>query len=674
MDTNEEKTPEVESSTPADLRTIADRLVVIAKRQHETCFQYRQPKLDKIQKAEELYFNIVTRTIKGRFNLPLPIVSGFVEAQLAKIDDEITINFDAVEDADKIKCRKCNAAWKYDAAPTRGMWAIKDIMVKKLAIFSGRGNYKIFSASQPYKNHFEGVDLFDFFFEPTGGWYLENHLYCGLGNIYKTEYDLQNNDLYDQAQVEKLRNATGDKTYKENYDLYQNRLKRHNMLGLDSETYNYTGVNLFNLAEWNMYDNETGRRFYMLFDVIAGVWVRIAPLEEITGEAEEGELPKYMFKSWATHLDYWNFLSKAPVDDVVPIAIGLKTLTNFMFDEVQKNLWGQRYFDPEMITDPSQLEWDRPDKLIQVSVPGGKRISDGVWQFPTGDKSSVTINMLDYMRNFVAIESGITPGAKGESDDKVLGIAEINQGEVADRLGLTNKQYTQCYAELGDAYLSGLKLCLTEKRLIRMIGEKGIESAEITKDDMKFTSKPDVRITGGKTEARRNQAIQDAKTNSLALAVKSFPGLFNPKIAAENMLRNGQWEIDEITPMLDPTIDGNEEEDVKASQAIQEILKGKQAPMYRGATTRFSQKIIDYANDLTDPKDLMLAATLLKYAIDHTQIIDQNMQRKKMLASIGQDNQPAPPGAPGANPPNPGAPMPGAVPSPFMPNANQPQP
>lgn len=645
-ETTEEKKDSIESTTPEDLRKVAERTADANKRQYDTCFQYRQPKLDKILKAEELYFNIVTRTIKGRFNIPLPIVSGYVDTLLSKIDDEITVNFDKVEDADAIKCRKCAAAWKYDSAPTRGMWAIKDILVKKLAIFSGRGIYKIFSASQPYKNYFEGVDLFDFFFEPTGGWHLENHLYCGIANIFKTKHDLENNDMYDQTQVAKLIAATGEKQYKENKDLYQNRLKRHNMLGLDSETYNFTGVDVYSLAEWNFYDNETGKRYYKLFDPVSGIWIRIAPLDEITGEPEEGELPRYMFKSWATHLDYWNFLSKAPVDDVVPVAVAMKTLTNFMFDEVQKNLWGQRYYDPDMITDPSQMEWDRPDKLIQALVPNGKRISDAVWQFPTGDKSTVTVNMLDYMRNFAAVESGVTPGSKGESDEKVLGIAEINQGEVADRLGLTNKQYTQCYAELGDAYLSGLKMCLTEKRLIRMIGEKGMESTEITKDDLKFDSRPDVRITGGKTEARKNQAIQEAKNNSLINAAKIFPGLFNPKIAAENMLRNGQWEIDEITPMLDKNIEGNEDEDVHASQAIQAILKGTMPPMYRGATTRFTQKIIDYANTLTDKKDEKLAAEIFNYAIMHTQIVDANMKRRQMLGQLGQPpqdmGQPAP--------------------------------
>lgn len=658
MPNNEEEKVETQSSTNDDLRAIADRLIPIAKKQYDVAVKYRQPKLEKILKAEELYYNIVTRTIKGRFNVPIPIVSGFVDTLLSKIDDDITINFEATEDADKIKCRKCSAAWKYDSAPTRGMWAIKDILAKKLAIFSGRAIYSIFSESLPrYKNYFDIVDTFDFLCEPNGGWHLENHLFCGQENIFRSKYDLENGEQYDKVQVQKLFTAVSSEDFKRNNDLYMNRLKRHNNLGLDPETNNYVGVDIFNMVQWNMYDTVTGKRYYLFMEPRSGTWVRIVPLEEITGEPEQGELPAYMWKSWATHTDAWNFLSKAPVDDVVPVAVALKTVINFMFDEVQKRLWGQRIYDPEIITDPSQLEWDRPDKLIMATVPNGKKISDGVWQFPVGDQSTVTVNLIEYMRNFIGTESGVTKGAKGEGDEKLLGVAEINQGEVADRLGLTNKQYTQCHAEIGLAYVRGLKMCMVETMLIRMIGEDGVESAELTRDDLKFTSEPDIRITGGKTEARRNQAIQEAKTTSLLEVAKLFPQNINPKIAAESLLRNGQWEAEEITPILDPSLEGNEEEDVRASQAIQDFIAKKTPELYSGATTRFSQKLIDYANKTKVDRIFTPAvkAALMQYALAHTDVIVQNMKRRQMLQAA---LNPAPEA------------IPGSVPSPMQPNAS----
>lgn len=616
---------------PEKLKELAEKLTPIACQQLQIGIDYRQPKIDQILKAEELYFNRTQKTLKGRFNIPLPIVSGFVDTLLSKIDDEITINYDPTEIADTNKVRKVSAAWLYDSAPTRGMWSIKDLLVKKLAIFSGRGIYKIFSESDPvYKNHLAPVDAFDFIAEPNGGWHLENHLFCGQENIFHTK-DEMTSGPYDQDQVTKLVTFSTSNEYKTDQSKYLNRQKRLATVGLDTNPANYVGTEIFSLVEYNMYWE--GWRYYLVFDPQAKTWVRIADLADITGEPEENELPAFMFRSWATHPDYWNFWSKAPVDDVVPVAVGLKQVANFMFDDFQKKLWGQRIFDAEVIQDPSQLEWDRPDKLISAVLPAGKTLQGSVYEFQTGDNSSITINLLDYMRNFISLESGVTAGEKGNTDDKLLGIAKINEGNVADRLGLTNKNYVQCDAELGLSYLRGLKMCMTTKMLIRMIGENGAESAELTKDDLNFSAEPDIRITGGKTEFIKNEEKKQAKQQGLIAAINVAPDLINKKIAAESLLANTQWSPDEITALMDVDSDGDEDESIRASQAIQDILNGKEPKLYIGATTRFMKKIYDYGTKKVLDKPA-LNAKLMKYALAHKQIVIENMARKAMIANM----------------------------------------
>ena len=645
----DENNPPEENKEAQEFKKLADDLTVIAVKQYQTAVQYRQPKLEAILKAEELYYNTTKKSLRGRFNIPLPIVSGFVDTLLSKIDDEITINYDHTEIADKNRARKLTSAWKYDSAPTRGMWSIKDIVSKKLAIFSGRGIYSLYSESDPiYKNNFDIVDAFDFLAEPGGGWHLENHLFCGQENIFRTRNQLENGGQYDKVQVQKLISSVSSAEYKENLSKFQNHQARLQSVGLDTLTNNYVGEPLFNLVQWNM--THDGQRYYLFFDPVAGIWVRCEKLEEITGKPAPEELPIYMFKSWATHPDYWNFWSKSPVDDVVPIAVGMKVVTNLMLDRMQKKLYGQRIYDSEIITDPSQLEWDRPDKLIHAVLPAGKSLSDAVYEFQTGDDSSVTINLLDYFRNFVSLETGVTAASKGNTDEKLLGIAKINEGEVADRLGLTNRIYTQCYAELGLGYMRGLKMCMPEKLLVRMIGEQGIESATITREDLEFTAEPDIRITGGKTEFIKNEEKKKAKKDALVEAVNFAPDIINKRIAVEQILQNGEWDPAEITQIMDVTLDGDEDESIMASQAIQDIIAKKRVELYEGATTRFQEKIYDFAMHKVN-KDEALRDTLLQYALAHREIVIENMARKAMAAE-----ETAPPD-PRTLPPGEGAPV-----------------
>jgi len=81
------------------------------------------------------------------------------------------------------------------------MWDMKDILAKKMAAFSGRAIFEIYAESDPvYKHNLEIVDPFDFVCEPNGGWHLENHLFLGKLNVYRTKADLEDgvkNGWYD---------------------------------------------------------------------------------------------------------------------------------------------------------------------------------------------------------------------------------------------------------------------------------------------------------------------------------------------------------------------------------------------------------------------------------------------------------------------------------------------
>ena len=80
----------------------------------------------------------------------------------------------------------------------------------------------------------------------------------------------------------------------------------------------------------------------------------------------------------------------------------------------------------------------------------------------------------------------------------------------------------------------------------------------------------------------------------------------------------------------------------KASECIQLILRGKRPDQWHGANVAFIQKIVDFASDkratLKDKFDV-----LMEYAISHSEIAKQNIERKVTEKSLLP--QPADPNA-----------------------------
>lgn len=675
-----------EEGMSAELRSIADNNVANTKLQIRTGITFRQPRIDEIIKCEELYYNRKQKALRGRFNFPIPVMSGFVDTLLSKIDDEMVINFESTKLSNKIIFKKIEAAWKDDSAPTKGAWAMKDLLAKKTAIFSGRAIYEIYATQDEggYKSCFDLVDTFDFIAEPDGGGVsLDNHIFQGRLNIFRTKEELEAGvkaGYYDALQVQKVITTTGVKEFKENWDLYQNKEKRYNALHLNISNNNYVGVPLYRFAALRQLIN--GTYYYNFCEANTCEWIRFDTTKNVYGT------DKSCWVSWATHPDAFNFWSKASVDDVRPIAEALKTIINFMFDEAQKRLWGQRYFDPLMVPDPSQLEWDRPDKIIEMIVPQGKNISDGVYQAQLGDNTQVTINLIDYFRNFLKTESGVTDNTQGEEDTQTLGIGQINMGQVADRFGLINKFYRHAWAELGERYVIGLKMYMTDKKLIKMIGDKGTEWAELKADELEFDEFPAIRISGGSAELEMDQKKQEAEAAALMDVIQNMPDVLNKKVAATERLRIGQWEPDRIAAILDVSSDGNEDETVRAAQAVEKIIAGKKnVPVFQGATTRFVNWIVNYARmEIDDKRDQF---NLLSYANKHRAVVARNMQEKAQAdantiarknAGIGSGtgnsagvpalNAPiSSPALPASIPPqNPQGPQNGALPSQIQPN------
>ena len=608
---------------------LADKLTKIAVEQFKTSFKFKKERLVDIRKNEEFYYGRKIKVPRGRFGVPLPVMSAFIDTLMSKIDDPPIIKYSYKDIADLKISEKISSAWKIESAPQNGNWAQKDRWAKKLAIFSGRAIFKIYSESDPsYKNYLEVVDYEDFHCEPMGGGDLNNHLFVGQDNILRTKAQMLKNSklgLYDSNQVNKLISAYNDDSYQKNDNLYVKKAERLKKLGLDIMGGTYVGQPIIRLVEW-ITDYE-GEKYYLLFNYDTGIWVRAHKLKDVF---ESNLIP---WVSWATHEDAFNFWSKAPADDVRPIADAMDVLFNQALDNRAKRNYGMRAYDPEIFPDPAELEWQPNGLAMARAVEKGRTIGSGIYEFQTPEVSG-TIDMVAFLDKFLGTKTGITPEAQGVADtNQKVGIYFGNLQQVADRLGLYNKSYREGWVHLGKRYAWGLYEHMTEKMMVKMIGEEGSEWNELTRGEAKKAPDLDIVIEGGQAELLANEAKAKKRENALLMIAKDpiLKQQVNPQWYLKEILRHGSFDEEDIRmAMASQTV--SLEMLSEASQAVQQIMLGKNPKLNYRADTSFIQYIVDRA--MNEDNDEVFKR-LIDYAKKHIPIALDNMRRRANLSGIG---------------------------------------
>ena len=634
----------------------ADRLVAIAQQQLLTSMRYKEKRMQEIAKNEDLYYGKTKKALKGRWNVPLPLMSGYVDTLLSKIDDPPRAKFGYQDVADMERAQKVQAKWDQELISVRNKWSLKDRQEKKLATLAGVGISKTYAyrdSDGKYQSVYDVIDHLDFECEPMGGQLLENHTFKGQRNIFKTKSQLTRgatgtNAIYNRRQVLKLLFSAGSRDQKEFQRLYVEKTDRLRALGFNVDQGSYVGIPIYNFVEWYMEDPDNGEKFYLFFEPHTGIWIRGCPLEDVF---ESGTDP---FDAWHTHPDPFNFWSKAPADDMRPVADSMNVIFNQALDARDRKIYHQRAYDPAVFTDPAQLEW-RPDGLVEVTsgYSASQPISNGIYELKIdGVDEAATINLMTFMDQISGTKTGITPGSQGATEDKRVGIYFGNLQQVADRLGLYNKSYSEAWGGKALKFYWGLRENITsDGMMVRMIGDKGYNWTTLTKEDLNPTQEFDITIVGGQAEAAADEIKKKTKEAALALlmANPNTGARLNPDVLVEEMLRNAGWEDGEIKRFLDNQPPGSELLVSQAHQAIQEILLGKQPKLHRGATTLYMQTIVDFAQDSDDlDEDTYMA--LMDYAKAHMGIAVENAMRKvRLQASIESAKMGAQggPGAPG---------------------------
>lgn len=610
------------------MTTDAEQIVKQARAEYEAGLKFRHQREAAWKEAEDGYFNRKKKSLKARYNVPIPIIPGFIDTWKSKIN-KTEIEIQQQEDADYKAVMKVNAHYIAEQNFGDYDWEMIEEDGKTQGGLYGRSINKYYAASKPkYKSNLELTDVYDFIADPIGGGVLENHRFVMQDNIFKSREDLKTGVEtmgYDAQAVQKLINATKEDTIVDNDNLFRSKQSRLMALGLDGHTYNYAGQALYKFIEagttWK------GKRYYALFNYETGVGVKVCPLSEVF------ESNLWPWTSWATHRDAFNFWSKSPVDDILPIAEIIRVLVNQELDNRLKRNFGQRAYDPDVFPNPAELSW-KPDGLVAVKSGTSKvqEIGKGIYQFETPELQG-TLNLVQWLDNMTKEKTGINSEAQGQSDQDKVGIAYLNLQQSGQRTKEVNESFNKNKKAIVRRYIWGLKEHMRAAISVKIIGEKGAEWDELRR--MEINPDWDIVVKDGSAALEADEIKKKSLKEVFATLAKDELAVTSPRWRAETKFRILGIDEDEIRMAFDKENEGNREILAEASQLIQDCLAGKPYKVNRGANTAFIQKIIDYATDTELPTEKY--DKLMAIVEEHIPIAQENMARKavQMMAQAG---------------------------------------
>lgn len=612
---------------------MADNIATTCKVQLRTSRQYKMQRMTEIGASEDLYFGVVKKQIRNPFNESFPFMSGFVDGLMAKLDDVPEVEFTPQDEADYNSARKYQALFDQQVNSTlpNAKWALKDRYVRKMALFSGVGIYCLYGESYDgnFKLHFNAVDYYDFHCEPGGGGDLEEHLFCGVEGVFLTREELLDGvgeGYYDEDQVNKLILVGSPSEYKNNTDDDTKRLNRHRALGLDPQSNNYVGQDIFKFCQW--YLKYKGVRWYCLFEVNTGTWIRVKPLRELFPIVPEIGEALYPYVAWHTQEEARVFWSKAPCDDARPIGITMNRLLNQELYNREKKNTGQRAYDPEMYTDVEALADWRPDGLVPFDSKGGNRTADsGIYNFQVGDLGA-TLDLVQYLDGFSSQKMGNTTQQQASKPaDQKVGIFFGEMKQIEERVSLYNKSFKEAWAQLGYRFIQAVDDHVTKAMAIQMMGSDGLEWGEFTPEDKKRNRDFGIKIKGGNDELQEQLAKGMRKKEALTMVQTP-----NPRWKDTQILKNAGFSDEEIKDAFSTISPASKELMAEASKIVDMISQGKNVGVNESANLAFAQKLMDEAMEIDDKA---IQDKIYKYIVDHGKIIARNEART--VASMIQD-------------------------------------
>lgn len=544
---------------------------------------YKQGKITNWQKNEEMYYGVKQTSTSARTNINLSKMQEFVHTLQSKIDDPLIFTFVKRKMAQLKRVNRLNSL--RDSDRKTNYWDIKDLVGKKQAIIYGRSIYTYFADSidGKYQSHLNNVDVHDFLIDPSaGGIDIEEAKHLGNFGLIKTRYEIEQgieDGIYlESAQelVDGVGNA--DETSQEE----ENKTVR---TGSQNTTTDKEIDDKDKYKFWNWFTTFEGERHHLVMNNNGQALV-IEPLKDIfTSEL-------YPYWTWACFPDLTEFWTPAECDYVREIFEAQSISINQMMDNAEAINKPQKVVVSKAFRNLAELKYKK-DGVIRLK--DGHNIDD-VFQTVKVASIDTPLKVYDALEGIHEKASGVTPGAKGASDEKgKVGIYEGNQEAAADRFGLLNKSYSFGTDRFSKLYELGVREHLNKKTSIDIIGPEGIETEKVSKRDI-FHKNDDFTVLVESSNAENAASIQKQRVKLNFLVGHTQDQVQNPKKAYEMGAKIAGFDMEEIKQLQEKDF-GNQELLSEAERDIERILDGDAIKPNRIANNAYKQRMVSYAQD-----------------------------------------------------------------------------
>lgn len=564
-----------EQSDTKEKSTDYSALVLQCKQEYDFGLKYRQKREQDWLSVNDLYYGKKKVSLITKANVHVPKMHGTIETFIAKVDTDVKIDFDAIEEGDKVKAAKMNSLIHRDMSI--GEWDLKDVVAKKQGAKFGRAIYKKWSTNENgFCDYLEVISCFDFIIDPLAGGLepMKKARYMGVDNIIKTIDELKDEpDDYDMEEVEAM--AMQMKSDRQADNQYGSKAAERMSLRLSDAV--FVSSNAVRLVEWYTYWE--GEKWYVLFSPDFQRIVRAEPLVEVF---DNNEFP---FSTWAVFPELDEFWTPGIGELVKEVNIVQNISISQILDNNAFQNYGMTAYDTTKIDDPMQLV---PRPAGKVPVNGDPRAAIMKLQFPSLDQAVTVYNLVE---NIFDKESGVNATAKGMPHSKRMSATEFAGliEQTADRFFSANKTYQPCLKRIAKLYKDGVEQNMTRTKRIRILGADGFEWSEVTAKDA--SADLDISISTGAIE-EQNKNLQRDRFGEFVARNAQNP-LVNKRMLTEKDAQLSGLTQPEIDRLLHPELESDWKILSEASEE-NEILLDKEAKPNQAATVGHVEKHLFY--------------------------------------------------------------------------------